>query len=75
MIILWKLLILQGLLENLQDMNLIQVGQVMDLLCCLVYGVGIDSVHQDEIHMLIRKQLSSYSDMYVLFPICMNENN
>jgi hypothetical protein len=56
-------------------MDLIQVGQVMDLLCSLVYGDGVDSVHQDEIHMLIRKQLSSYNDVYVLFTICMNENN
>ncbi|KDR12150.1 Fanconi anemia group D2 protein isoform X3 [Zootermopsis nevadensis] len=55
--------LLMGLLDNLHDMNLIQVGQVMDLLCSLVYGDGIDSVHQDEIHMLIRKQLSSYNDI------------
>jgi hypothetical protein len=69
MLTLWLLLMLQGLLDSLQNMNLIQVGQVMDLLCSLVYGDGIDSVHQDEIYMLIRKQLSSYNEMYVMFPI------
>jgi hypothetical protein len=57
---------LQGLLDNLQDMDLIQVGHVMNLLCSLVYGDGVDSLHEDEIHMLIRKHLSSSSDMYVL---------
>ncbi|XP_069683781.1 Fanconi anemia group D2 protein isoform X2 [Periplaneta americana] len=51
--------VLMGLLDNLQDMDLIQVGQVMDLLCSIVYGDGADSTHQDEIHMLIRKHLSS----------------
>jgi len=34
---------LQGLLDNIQDMDLILVGQVMDLLCRLVYGDGVDS--------------------------------
>jgi hypothetical protein len=58
---------LQGLLDNLQDMDLVQVGQVMDLLCSLVYGDGADSLREDEIHMMIRKLLSSSSDMYVLF--------
>lgn len=58
---------LQGLLDNLQDMDLIQVEHVMDLLCNLVYGGGVDSLHEDEIHMMIRKHLSSSSDMYVLF--------
>jgi Fanconi anemia group D2 protein len=52
-------LLLMGLLDNIQDMDLILVGQVMDLLCRLVYGDGVDSPHQDEIHMLIRKHLSS----------------
>lgn len=60
-------MMLQGLLDNLQDMDLIQVGHVMDLLCSLVFGGGVDSLHEDEIHMLIRKHLSSSSDMYVLF--------
>jgi len=57
---------LQGLLDNIQDMDLILAGQVMDLLCRLVYGDGVDSTHQDEIHMLIRKHLSSSNNKYVL---------
>jgi len=57
---------LQGLLDNLQDMDLIQVGRVMDLLCSLVYGDDVDSLHQDEIHMLIRKHLSSSNDVYAV---------
>lgn len=56
-------LVLMGLLDNLQDMDLVQVGHVMDLLCSLVYGGHVDSLHEDEIHMLIRKHLSSSSDM------------
>ncbi|PNF22433.1 hypothetical protein B7P43_G16287 [Cryptotermes secundus] len=57
-------LLLMGLLDNLQDMDLIQVEHVMDLLCNLVYGGGgVDSLHEDEIHMMIRKYLSSSSDM------------
>jgi hypothetical protein len=57
---------LQGLLDNIQDMDLILVGQVMDLLCSLVYGDGVHSPYQDEIHMLIRKHLSSSNNKYVL---------
>ena len=57
---------LQGLLDNIQDMDLILVGQVMDLLCRLVYGDGVDSPYQDEIHMLIRKHLSSSNNKYVI---------
>ncbi|KAJ4445373.1 hypothetical protein ANN_07178 [Periplaneta americana] len=57
--LLQHIFVLMGLLDNLQDMDLIQVGQVMDLLCSIVYGDGADSTHQDEIHMLIRKHLSS----------------
>jgi hypothetical protein len=60
-------IMLQGLLDNLQDMDLVQVEHVMDLLCRLVYAGDVDSLHQDEIHMMIRKHLSSSSDMYVLF--------
>ncbi|KAJ9576903.1 hypothetical protein L9F63_006521 [Diploptera punctata] len=53
----------EGLLDNIHDMDLIQVGKVMDLLCSLVYGEGTDSLHHDEIHMLIRKHLSSSNDI------------
>jgi hypothetical protein len=63
---------LQGLLDNLHDIDLIQVGQVMDLLCRLVYGDGVDSPYQDEIHMLIRKHLSSSNDKYALYAVYVN---
>ncbi|XP_059049077.1 Fanconi anemia group D2 protein [Achroia grisella] len=48
------------LLDRMDDMNLDEIRAVMNLLCCLAYSYE-NSVVRDDIHMIIRKELSSSS--------------